>query len=79
MREVVILKETKFCEPMEINGASPEIFSLLIEHTSYLSFSRLLGLVRLSSNRINLNIFMSLFRDTVSVKIRLLLSVFQKL
>ena len=35
MREAIILKETKFCKLMKINSVFPDIFSLLIEHTSY--------------------------------------------
>ena len=36
MWEAVSLKETKFCELVELNSASPDVFSLLIEHTSYI-------------------------------------------
>ena len=39
MREAIILKETKFCKLMKINSVSPDIFSILIEHTSYLGQS----------------------------------------
>ena len=36
MQEAIILKETKFCKLMKINSVSPDIFSVLIVHTSYL-------------------------------------------
>ena len=35
MQEAITLKETKFCKHMKMNGVSPDIFSLLIVHTSY--------------------------------------------
>ena len=40
MREAIILKETKFCKLMKINSVSPDIFSLLNEHTSYIYVAR---------------------------------------